>query len=90
MVFIQIPFSDLFQYNNHDKIIDLKKPYSNLIDELSSYVESIVSKNFIFKINLLYLEICSQINFTNDIKPVIYSIVNSKSKYYDIVLNKKN
>jgi hypothetical protein len=70
-------------------MIELKKPFSDLIEELSSYVESIITKNFIFNINSLYTEICSQINFKDDIKPVIFNIIKSKSKYYDIILNKK-
>ena len=83
-------YTEKFRLLKDSKMIDFKKPYSDLIEELTSYIESIVSKNFIFKMNLLYLEICSQINFTDDIEPIINSIVNSKSKHYDIVLNKKN
>jgi len=83
-------YIEKFKLLKESKIIELKKPFSALIEELTSYVESIITKNFIFNINLLYIEICSQINFTDDIEPFIYDIVKSKSKYYDIILNKKN
>jgi insulysin len=82
-------YTEKFRSIKESKIIYFKKPYSDLIEELSSYIESIVSKNFIFNINSLYLEICSQIDFKNDIVPIINSILNPKSKYYDIILNKK-
>ena len=85
-------YTEKFKLLKESKIIELKKTFSDLMEELSSYIESIITKNFIFNINSLYVEICSQIKFSDDIEPVIYDIVKlkSKSKYYDIVLNKKN
>lgn len=87
-------YTEKFKLLKESKMIELKKPFSDLIEELSSYIESIITKNFIFNINPLYYEICSQINFTDDIEPIIFNIIEtkskSKSKYYDIVLNKKN
>lgn len=83
-------YIEKFKLLKKSKLIDLKKPFSDIVEELSSYVDSIVSKNFIFDINSLYEEICDQIDFSTDIEPIIYNIVNPKSKYYDIILNKKN
>lgn len=82
-------YLEKFKSLKESKIIDLKKPFSDLIEELSSYIESIITKNFIFNINSLYIEICSQINFKDDIEPVIYEITKSKIKHYDIILKKK-
>ena len=59
-------------------------------EELNSYIESIVLKNFIFNIKSLYHEICSEINFSNDVEPIIYNVVKNKSDEYNIILNKKN
>lgn len=84
-----IEYTEKFKLLKESKMIELKKTFSDFIEELSSYVESIITKNFIFNINSLYEEICSQISFADDIEPIIYDIIKSKSKYYDIVLNKK-
>lgn len=83
-------YIEKFKLLKESKMIELKKPFSDLIEELSSYIESIITKNFIFNVNSLYEEICSQIDFTDDIEPIIFDIVKVKSKYYDIILNKKN
>ena len=77
-------YLDKFRLLKEAKLIDLKKNFS----ELSSYIMSIVSKNFIFNINSLYWDICSEISFSDDIEPVIYSIIKNKSNYYDIILKK--
>ena len=83
-------YLEKFESLKNSELINLKKPYSDLSDEISSYIESIISKNFIFNINQLYLDVCSEINFENDVLPVIYNIVKNKSKYHDIILEKKN
>ena len=82
-------YVEKFKSLKESKIIDLKKTFSDLTEELNSYIESIITKNFIFNINVLCVEICSQINFADDIEHVIYNIAKSTSKYYDIILNKK-
>ena len=82
-------YMEKFKLLKESKMIELKKPFSDLIEELSSYIESIITKNFIFNVNSLYEEICSQIDFADDIEPVIFNIIKQKSKYYDIILNKK-
>lgn len=81
-------YLEKFKILKKSKMIELKKPFTDIVEELSSYIESIVSKNFIFDINELYLDICSKIDFTNDIEPIIYKITKKNSEYYDIVLKK--
>ena len=81
-------YLEKFRLLKEAKLIDLKKNFSDLVEELSSYIMSIVSKNFIFNINSLYWDICSEISFSDDIEPVIYSIIKNKSNYYDIILKK--
>lgn len=81
-------YEEKFKLLKESKIIEFKKPFSDLSEELSSYVDSILNKNFIFNLNNLYIEICSTINFTKDIKPVIYYIIKPESKYFNIILKK--
>jgi insulysin len=83
-------YLEKFRLLKESKLIEFKKTFSDLIEELSSYIESIISKNFIFNLNSLYYDICKQINFENDIEPLIQNIVKKKLIYYDIILNKKN
>lgn len=82
-------YREKFRLLKESKIIDFKKPFSELTEEVSTYVEAIVEKNFTFDLNYLYLDICSKINF-NDIEPIIINIVNNKLNHFDIVLKKKN
>ena len=81
-------YLEKFRLLKESKLIDFKKPFSELVEELNSYIMSIVDKNYIFNINPLYWDICSEIDFSKDIEPIIYSIVKPKSKYYDIILKK--
>ncbi len=83
-------YSEKFRLLKKAKLIDFLKPFSDLIDELSSYINAIVAKNFIFNINLIYWEICSEIDFTIDVEPVIYSILKNQTDVFDIILDKKN
>lgn len=83
-------YIEKFNSLKESKINELLKPFSDITEELSSYLEAIISKNFIFDIKQLYIDICSQINFFDDIIKVINKIVIKKSKHYDIILNKKN
>ena len=82
-------YLEKFRLLKESKLIEFNKPFSDLIEEISTYIESIISKNFIFNINSLYKEICSEINFSDDIEPIIYNIVKNKSDDYNIILNKK-
>ena len=81
-------YSEKFKLLKKSKLIDLKKNFSNLTEELNAYLSSIVSKNFIFNINVLYWDICSEITFSDDIEPIIHQIIKPKSKYYDIIYEK--
>jgi insulysin len=81
-------YLEKFRLLKESKLIDFKKFFSDLSEELSSYVMSIVSKNFIFNINTLYQDICSKITFSEDVEPIIYTIINKNSKYFDIILKK--
>lgn len=82
-------YLEKFRLLKESKLIEFNKPFSDLVEEISSYIESIISKNLIFNINSLYKEICSEINFTDDIEPIIYNVVKNKSDDYNIILNKK-
>lgn len=81
-------YSEKFRLLKKSKLIDFKKNFSDLNEEISHYINSIITKNFIFNINSLYWDICSEITFSNDIVPVIYNIVKNKSKCYDIIYDK--
>ena len=81
-------YLEKFRLLKESKLIELKKPFSDLTEELSSYVESIVSKIFNFDLNQMFYDICEQIDFSKDIIPIINKIVKTESKFYDVVLEK--
>ena len=82
-------YFEKFRLLKESKLIEFNKPFSNLAEEISSYIESIISKNFIFNVNSLYKEVCSEINFSDDVQPIIYHIVKNKSDDYNIIIDKK-
>lgn len=85
-------YLEKFRLLKESKLIEFKKPFSDLSEEINTYVESIVSKIFYFDLNKLFYEVCETIDFISDIEPVINNIIKENSKYYDIILekNKKN
>jgi insulysin len=83
-------YVEKFKLLKKSKLLELKKPFSDLVDEISSYVDTIVSKIFDFNINKLTYEICKKIDFSKDIIKAILLITNGKLLTFDIVLNKDN
>ena len=80
-------YLEKFRLIKESKLIDFKKPFSNLSEEITMYLESIISKIHQFNLSQLYLEVCENINWS-DIEPIILKIINNKIKNYDLKLNK--
>ena len=83
-------YSEKFRLIKESKILEFSKPFSDLYDEINSYIESILTNIFIFDLNNLYLEVCKDIDFSQDIEPIIIHIINNDTNHKDIVLNKNN
>ena len=83
-------YVEKFRLLKESMLIDYKKNFSDLSEELSSYIETIVTKNFIFDLNSLYYDVCFQLEFTKDIEPYIKKIIKSKSLYYNVILDKNH
>jgi len=81
-------YSEKFRLIKKSKLLEFEKPYSDLIEEINSYVESIVSNIFLFNLKDLFLEVCKKIEFSKDIEPIILNIINDNSLHKDIILEK--
>ena len=82
-------YSEKFRLLKESKLIEFNKNFSNLGEELDSYISSIVTKIFIFDLNSLYYEICYELDFTKDILPNINLIIKNNSSYFNLILEKK-
>jgi insulysin len=85
-------YTEKFRLIKESKMLEFAKPFSDLLDEINSYIESIISNIFVFDLNSLYLEVCEDIEFSRDIEPIILKIIKNDSDHKDIILdkNKKN
>ena len=85
-------YLEKFRLLKESKLIEFNKPISDLYDEISVYIESIITKNFNFDLNKLYYDVCETIDFISDVEPIINNIIKNNSKHYEIILekNKKN
>ena len=81
-------YLEKFRLLKESKLIEFTKKFSDLSEEISIYVESIISKIFYFDLNKLFYEVCVTIDFEIDIEPIINKIIKEKSKYYNIILEK--
>ena len=82
-------YFEKFNSLKKSKLLELKKPFSNLIQEVSSYIDSFVNKVYVFNINKLTYKICKKIKF-NDILSVLKIFLQNKSEKYNIILDSKN
>jgi insulysin len=82
-------YFEKFNSLKKSKLLELKKPSSNLIQEVGSYIDSFVSKIYIFNINKLTYKICKKIKF-NDVLSVLKIFLQNKSEKYNIILDSKN
>jgi insulysin len=82
-------YFEKFNSLKKSKLLELKKPFSNLLQEISCYIDSFVNKIYIFNINEIIYKICKKIKF-NDIIEVLNIFLNNKLKKYSIILNSKN
>jgi insulysin len=80
-------YLEKFKLLKKSKLLEFEKNFSDFSEEINSYIETIVSKFFIFDLNSLYYEICNSIDFNKDIKPTIINI--TKSNYHSIILDSK-
>lgn len=79
-----------FNSQKKSKLIDCEKLPSDLIEEVSNYVDAILSKSFHFNINELFYEIINSIEFSSDVEPYLNKLVGNKFKYYHLILDKSN
>ena len=82
-------YLEKFNSLKKNKLLEYKKPFFNLLQETSSYINSIVNKEFIFNINKLKYKICKKIKF-EEVLVVLKNFLNDKSKKYNIILDSKN
>ncbi len=81
-------YLEKFRLLKKSKIIEYNKPFGDMGEEVNNYIESIITKNFDFDLNKLYVNICKKINWENDIEPIITYITNKNTKSYSMILNK--
>jgi insulysin len=82
-------YLEKFNSLKNSRLFELKKPFSTLMQEISCYIDSIISKFYIFNLNKVTYKICKKIKF-NDILSVLNIYLNNKSEKYEIILNSKN
>jgi secreted Zn-dependent insulinase-like peptidase len=85
-------YLEKFRLLKDSKLIEFSKPVSDLSEEINIYIEAITSKIFDFNLNKLFYDECKKIDFNKDILPVLKQINITKSKNFNIILekNKKN
>ncbi len=78
-------YQEKFKLLKKSKLLEFEKHFSNFSEEINSYIETVISKFFIFDLNSLYYQICNNIDFKKDIEPIIMHI--TKSNYHSIILD---
>jgi insulysin len=82
-------YLEKFNSLKKSKLLELKKPFTNLLQEIGSYIDSIVNKIYILNINDLIYKICKKIKFT-EILSLLKKFLENKSEKYNIILDSKN
>jgi secreted Zn-dependent insulinase-like peptidase len=82
-------YFEKFNSLKKSKLLELKKPFSNLLEEISTYLDSFVSNIYIFNIHELSYKICKKIKF-EDILSILNKFLQDKSEKYNIILDSKN
>ncbi len=82
-------YFEKFNSLKKSKLLELKKPFSNLLEEISTYLDSFVSNIYIFNIHELTYKICKKIKF-EDILFILKKFLQDKSEKYNIILDSKN
>ena len=81
-------YLEKFKLLKKSKLLQLEKPFSDLSEEISTYIETIITKIFDFNLNDLFYNVCKTIDFSNDIEPIINCVVKKNSTYHNIILDK--
>ena len=81
-------YLEKFNTLKKSRLLELQKPFSELVDEVISYISVILSKIYIFNIKKITFEICKSINFSVDIVKYIMLITNNNTQSFDIILDK--
>lgn len=81
-------YFEKFRLMKESKLIEFLKPVSNLAEETNIYIESITSKIDDFDLNKLFYDECNNIDYDEDIKPILKNM--KKLNNFNVILEKQH
>jgi insulysin len=85
-----IKYKEQFLSIKNSKILEFTKKYSNLQEEVSCYINSIIKKINIFNLKKIYLDIIKKIKFKHIIKYINNIFDKDLNKNFKIIIDIKN